>query len=79
MRQIREGLLHALDEQDIAVVCGDTGCGKTTQVPQYLLEHAIRCAAWYVADGTMSNQGLVHLRACQANHDLCTVWQGVLE
>ena len=30
--QIRGGLLAALREHDVAVVGGDTGCGKTTQV-----------------------------------------------
>jgi hypothetical protein len=29
--QIREGLLTALTQHDVAVVGGDTGCGKTTQ------------------------------------------------
>ena len=29
--QIRQGLLAALAEHDVAVVGGDTGCGKTTQ------------------------------------------------
>ncbi len=29
---IRAGLLEALQEKDFAVVSGDTGCGKTTQV-----------------------------------------------
>lgn len=30
-----------LDENQVAVISGDTGCGKTTQLPQYLLEHAV--------------------------------------
>ena len=29
---IRDGLLEALAGQDVVVVGGDTGCGKTTQV-----------------------------------------------
>ena len=34
MLQIKEGLYQALEAHDVAVVCGDTGCGKTTQVLQ---------------------------------------------
>ena len=34
---IRAGLLEALQEKDFAVVSGDTGCGKTTQV------HSLPC------------------------------------
>ena len=37
---IRAALLSALQQHDVVVVMGDTGCGKTTQVPQYLLEDA---------------------------------------
>jgi hypothetical protein len=39
--QVKAGLLAALEKHDYVVLSGDTGCGKTTQVPQYLLEHEI--------------------------------------
>jgi energy-coupling factor transporter ATP-binding protein EcfA2 len=39
--QVKGGLLAALEKHDYVVLSGDTGCGKTTQVPQYLLEHEI--------------------------------------
>jgi len=38
---IERELVAALRERDVVVVCGDTGCGKTTQVGQYLLDDAI--------------------------------------
>ncbi|KZV16627.1 hypothetical protein F511_12083 [Dorcoceras hygrometricum] len=27
-------------EKQVVLICGETGCGKTTQVPQFLLDHA---------------------------------------
>ncbi|GJP52070.1 hypothetical protein CLOM_g11175, partial [Closterium sp. NIES-68] len=37
----RERLLQAVQNNQVVVVSGETGCGKTTQLPQYLLEEAI--------------------------------------
>mmetsp|Transcript_22420 Transcript_22420/g.76149 ORF Transcript_22420/g.76149 Transcript_22420/m.76149 type:complete len:1472 (+) Transcript_22420:20-4435(+) len=37
----KDELLSALCDSDTVVVSGATGCGKTTQVPQYLLDDAI--------------------------------------
>ena len=39
--KLRASLIAALDAHDACVVCGETGSGKTTQVPQYLLDDAI--------------------------------------
>ena len=38
---VRNDIAAALSSSDMLVVCGETGCGKTTQVPQYLLDDAI--------------------------------------
>lgn len=35
----REDLLAAIQEHQILIIEGETGSGKTTQIPQYLLEH----------------------------------------
>ncbi|KAB1223779.1 putative ATP-dependent RNA helicase DHX57 [Morella rubra] len=40
----REALLKAISENQVIVVSGQTGCGKTTQLPQYILESEIEAA-----------------------------------
>ena len=52
--QIRQGLVEALSQHDVAVVGGDTGCGKTTQVRVHL--------PWDFAVAAKPNQG--HLSGC---------------
>ena len=47
--QIRQGLVEAMSQHDVAVVGGDTGCGKTTQVPFHL--------PWEFAAATKPNHG----------------------
>ena len=36
----REAILISLKSSRVLVICGETGCGKSTQVPQFLLEEA---------------------------------------
>lgn len=40
----REMLLRTISENQVVVVSGETGCGKTTQLPQYILESEIEAA-----------------------------------
>ena len=40
-RARREELLGMLERHQVVVVTGETGCGKTTQLPQFVLEDAI--------------------------------------
>ncbi|KAH8613982.1 Double stranded RNA binding motifDEAD DEAH box helicase Helicase conserved C terminal domain [Trypanosoma vivax] len=35
----RDEILEAVGSNQIVIICGTTGCGKTTQVPQYILDH----------------------------------------
>nr|CDS28647.1 ATP dependent RNA helicase DHX34 [Hymenolepis microstoma] len=37
----RQQLIDELDGQQVLVIAGDTGCGKSTQVPQYLAEQKV--------------------------------------
>lgn len=36
----RDEIIHAVQNNQVVMIAGETGCGKTTQVPQYLLEDA---------------------------------------
>ncbi|KAG6477020.1 hypothetical protein ZIOFF_066270 [Zingiber officinale] len=40
----KEALLSAISQNQVVVVSGETGCGKTTQLPQYILESEIDAA-----------------------------------
>lgn len=40
----RDILLKAISKNQVVVISGETGCGKTTQVPQYILESEIEAA-----------------------------------
>ncbi|VAH55307.1 unnamed protein product [Triticum turgidum subsp. durum] len=40
----RQSLLEAISQNQVVVVSGETGCGKTTQLPQYILESEIEAA-----------------------------------
>lgn len=35
-------ILKAVAQHQVTIVCGETGCGKTTQVPQFILDDQIR-------------------------------------
>ncbi|ESQ51633.1 hypothetical protein EUTSA_v10016152mg [Eutrema salsugineum] len=35
----RDAITSAVESNQVILISGETGCGKTTQVPQYLLEH----------------------------------------
>lgn len=35
--------MEAVLSHDVVVLCGETGCGKTTQVPQFLYEAGFGC------------------------------------
>jgi ATP-dependent RNA helicase DHX57 len=35
-------IIKAVSKNQVVIVCGETGCGKTTQVPQFILDHQIK-------------------------------------
>ncbi|XP_057712948.1 ATP-dependent RNA helicase A isoform X1 [Corythoichthys intestinalis] len=42
VKQFEEEIMSAVDKNPVVIIRGATGCGKTTQVPQYILDHYIK-------------------------------------
>ncbi|KAL6854681.1 P-loop containing nucleoside triphosphate hydrolase protein [Trichoderma novae-zelandiae] len=41
MWKFKDHVLDAVDKNQVIIICGETGCGKSTQVPAFLLEHEL--------------------------------------
>lgn len=41
MWQFREQVVDTVEQEQVVIICGETGCGKSTQVPSFLLEHQL--------------------------------------
>ncbi|KAK3682913.1 P-loop containing nucleoside triphosphate hydrolase protein [Podospora appendiculata] len=41
MWQFRQQVVETVDREQVVIICGETGCGKSTQVPSFLLEHEL--------------------------------------
>ncbi|RFU29894.1 hypothetical protein B7463_g6443, partial [Scytalidium lignicola] len=41
MWAFKDEVLRAIDREQVVIICGETGCGKSTQVPSFLLEHQL--------------------------------------
>lgn len=37
----RESILSTVDKNQVTIICGETGCGKSTQIPAFVLEHEL--------------------------------------
>ncbi|QDZ19660.1 P-loop-containing nucleoside triphosphate hydrolase [Chloropicon primus] len=42
INDIKERISAALEDNDFLIVCGETGSGKTTQVPQFILDNLVK-------------------------------------
>lgn len=42
VKQFEEEIMAAIDHNPVVIIRGATGCGKTTQVPQYILDRFIK-------------------------------------
>ncbi len=41
--KFKDELLDAIEQHQVVIVCGETGCGKSTQVPAFILERELSC------------------------------------
>ncbi|KAK0615208.1 P-loop containing nucleoside triphosphate hydrolase protein [Bombardia bombarda] len=41
MWQFRQQVVDTIEREQVVIICGETGCGKSTQVPSFLLEHQL--------------------------------------
>lgn len=41
MWHFRQEVVDAVEREQVVIICGETGCGKSTQVPSFLLEHQL--------------------------------------
>ena len=41
MWQYRQQVVDTVEQNQVVIICGETGCGKSTQVPSFLLEHQL--------------------------------------
>ncbi|CAN9503357.1 unnamed protein product [Ophioblennius macclurei] len=42
VKQFEEDIMNAVDNNPVVIIRGATGCGKTTQVPQYILDRFVK-------------------------------------
>lgn len=42
VRRFEDEIMAAVDNNPVVIIRGATGCGKTTQVPQYILDRFIK-------------------------------------
>ncbi|KAF6155434.1 hypothetical protein GIB67_019960 [Kingdonia uniflora] len=50
---MEQEVMEAINENSAVIICGETGCGKTTQVPQFLYE------AGYGSSKSSTKNGLI--------------------
>jgi ATP-dependent RNA helicase DHX29 len=37
----RDIIMSTIDKNQITIICGETGCGKSTQIPSFIIEHEL--------------------------------------
>ncbi|KAL7274738.1 hypothetical protein RUND412_002346 [Rhizina undulata] len=50
MWAFKDVVLRAIEHEQVVIICGETGCGKSTQTPAFILEHELSqgraCKIW---------------------------------
>jgi len=76
----RGSILSTVDKAQVTIICGETGCGKSTQVPSFILEHELSqgkaCKVYCTEPRRISAISLaqrVSAELGEAIHDLGTV------
>ena len=66
--QLEQEIMEAISQHDVVVIAGETGSGKTTQVPQFLLEagYGLPRSAVRVLPRDETGEGGAHARAAAA-------------
>ncbi|KAK7937976.1 helicase associated domain-containing protein [Apiospora aurea] len=41
MWHFKQQVLDSIEREQVVIICGETGCGKSTQVPSFILEHQL--------------------------------------
>ncbi|KAK8108700.1 helicase associated domain-containing protein [Apiospora sp. TS-2023a] len=41
MWHFKQQVLESIEREQVVIICGETGCGKSTQVPSFILEHQL--------------------------------------
>ncbi|KAK6851707.1 helicase associated domain-containing protein [Apiospora arundinis] len=41
MWHFKQQVLDCIEREQVTIICGETGCGKSTQVPSFILEHQL--------------------------------------
>lgn len=69
----RDDIIQAVAKERVVIIAGDTGCGKSTQVPQYLLE------AGYNRIGKICNKYCSIYRCLQRQYVLVDIVQSIFK
>lgn len=69
---MEDEVMHAVANNDVVFICGATGSGKTTQVPQWLVEHGYR--SWGMVCVTQPRRVAARMVSERVAAEMGVVW-----